>query len=677
MKLLLRFARKNRGFALLLVLVFISIGLLLMTASLSYTSNSAQLNERNNQYNSTMLAAEAATEKVVGNMIMDFKTYGQPGIANNMNNYRAMVPTYAENTYWSSFQFSDAQGNTNKTYVGENGSSYFSSDLGSSFSGLGGTRIPYKIVSNARMVNGRFTMTNAVQQEVAFTTIPIFQYAIFYNDLLEFVKAATMNIRGRVHSNGSIYVGGSSPVTFFEDVTAVGVIIKPGLWNGVDTVNSSGVITFNQEKTTNGVPMSLPIGTNNSSAAVHKVIERPDSGEAPNSAMGKERYYNKSEILLLVSNNVVSMSVKTPFSTTSNAIPTNHVLTFVTTNKSMYDQRQDRTQLITEIDVAKFKTFIATNTVIASTLGSTVPSLLYVDDSRGGYSTNYTTNIYNTNTTSTSWPGPIVAPKLTITTNLGSTQPNSGGVRLSDIPGNAATNWLYSGTAGQSSARYRYKLVSNYTLTTRITNVVTTVNDGGMGAVRLTNGISLPSNGLTVSTPNGLYVAGSYNCPTAAHLGTTNTSDVKPASLVCDALTILSSNWKDSQGSASYTDRDASDTTVNAAILTGNVKAGGTNGDDPPSGGAHNLPRFLEDWSNRTCTINGSLVCLFESQQANGQFVTTGQTDTYYNPPTRNWSFDKNFLNPNKLPPGTPAVRVLERLKWTTPPPNSTTYAGY
>jgi hypothetical protein len=317
----IKLVRKNRGFALLLVLVFTSIGLLLMSASMSYTSNSALLNERNNQYNSTMLAAEAATEKIVSAMIHDFKNYGQPGIANNLNNYKQLVPTAGENAYWESFQFSDAQGNANRSYVVANGASYFTADLGSTYSGLGGTRIPYKIISNARMNNGRFNLTNAVQQEVAFTTIPIFQYAIFYNGLLELTRAAPLNIRGRVHSNSSIYYGSfsSSYVNFYEDVTSAGTIEKKSWWD-YSVSDYTGAITFHQNRTTNSSTMSLPIGTNNTSAAVHQVIERPPAGEAINSAMGQERYYNKAEIVIIVSNSTVNVSVKNPYSATSNNI---------------------------------------------------------------------------------------------------------------------------------------------------------------------------------------------------------------------------------------------------------------------------------------------------------------------------------------------------------------------
>lgn len=678
MKILLQLARRNRGFALLLVLVFTSIGLLLMTASMNYTSNSSLLNERNNQYNSTMLAAEAATEKVVGNMIMDFKAYGQTGIGNKLNTYRQMVPNTGENSYWNEFQFSDAQGNANRTYVNASGSSYFTADLGSTYSGLGGTRIPYRVISNAKMLNGRFTLTNAVQQEIAFTTIPIFQYAIFYNDRLEFTKAAPMNIRGRVHSNGNIYVGvsSSSYINFYEDVTAVGVITMPDTWGGLSAASATGPITYYKAKTTNFISMSLPIGTNNTSEAVHKVLERPTAGESTSSAMGQERYYNKAEVLILVSNSTVNVSIKTPYATVTNRIPTNHVLTFISTNKTMYDQREDRTQLLTEIDVAKLSTFLSTNTIVSSTLGTT-PSLLYVDDTRGGISTATTTNIYNTNYYGIYPNPPAASPSIvSITTNVSAWLPSSGGVTSDNIPDNSYTNYQYTTATKKSSATYKYK-TRDYDYVQRVTNVVTTTTDYGNSAVRLVNGQTLPANGLTVATPNGLYVKGHYNCPSSSELGTTNTSSAKPASLVADAVTILSTNWNDSLSSGSYTARTAANTTVNAAIVSGNVPSGGATGTEPMSGGAHNLPRFLEAWSGITCTINGSLVCMFQSTKANAPFTTTGQSDSYYSAPNRNWSFDRNFLDPNKLPPGTPAVRVLERLKWTTPPANTTTYAGF
>jgi hypothetical protein len=59
--------------------------------------------------------------------------------------------------------------------------------------------------------------------------------------------------------------------------------------------------------------------------------------------------------------------------------------------------------------------------------------------------------------------------------------------------------------------------------------------------------------------------------------------------------------------------------------------------------------------------------------KADTQFKNPG---VYYEAPTRNFNFDQNFLTVSKLPPGTPTVSVISRLKWTTAPINTITYNG-
>jgi hypothetical protein len=217
-----------------------------------------------------------------------------------------------------------------------------------------------------------------------------------------------------------------------------------------------------------------------------------------------------------------------------------------------------------------------------------------------------------------------------------------------------------------------------------------TYGAGQLTAVRLKNGQTIPPNmvtvagntqpsGLTVATPNPLYTLGHYNCPNGAYLGSTNTiaGAPYPASLVSDALTVLSGNWQDSQsvkalGSGKNT---ATSTTVNAAILTGVVYSTGSS-DTQFSGGVHNLPRLLEDWGNGgavTLTLNTSIANFFNSVRATHQFETPGN---YYYAPTRQFSFDLNFLDYTKQPPGTPMLGYVLRSKWVVPPPNTTTYAG-
>jgi hypothetical protein len=57
------------------------------------------------------------------------------------------------------------------------------------------------------------------------------------------------------------------------------------------------------------------------------------------------------------------------------------------------------------------------------------------------------------------------------------------------------------------------------------------------------------------------------------------------------------------------------------------------------------------------------MVVMFFSKVATGYWANpTG----YYTPPKRNWTFDVNFLDATKLPPGTPQVRSMVRGAWTT-----------
>ena len=145
-----------------------------------------------------------------------------------------------------------------------------------------------------------------------------------------------------------------------------------------------------------------------------------------------------------------------------------------------------------------------------------------------------------------------------------------------------------------------------------------------------------------------------------------------------DALTILSPAWVDSQSTIALggTGKNkATSTTVNAAILTGIVSSTGSDANSF-SGGVHNLPRLLEDWGNGgsvTLTLNTSIVNLFNSIYATHQFENPGN---YYYAPTRKFSFDLNFLDYTKQPPGTPMLGYVLRSQWAVPPPNTVNYAG-
>ncbi len=173
---------------------------------------------------------------------------------------------------------------------------------------------------------------------------------------------------------------------------------------------------------------------------------------------------------------------------------------------------------------------------------------------------------------------------------------------------------------------------------------------GVLNAVRLVNGATLPSGGLTVASDNPVYIKGDYNT------GATPA----PAAIVSDTTIILSNSWIDSNstppGSTPDTsllsNRVATNTTVNGAIMTGRHQTAGTQ----YSGGVENFPRFLENWSTSTFTYSGSLVNLWYSQQATGNWLYGGNV---YQAPTRNWSYG---MNPANLPPGVPKVRIVWKI---------------
>ncbi len=176
-----------------------------------------------------------------------------------------------------------------------------------------------------------------------------------------------------------------------------------------------------------------------------------------------------------------------------------------------------------------------------------------------------------------------------------------------------------------------------------------TISTSDPKGIRLVNGDSLPTDGITVASQNPVYIEGDYN-----------TKGQQASSAVfADAVTILSDNWDDNRSTYSLSYRQAKNTTVNTAIVAGFLPSGWKNPDTNVtygySGGLNNFPRFLEDWSNDTFTYNGSMIELFTSQIATGEW----DTGNIYSPPNRVWDFDpKLAANP---PPGSLDAVVIGR----------------
>lgn len=205
--------------------------------------------------------------------------------------------------------------------------------------------------------------------------------------------------------------------------------------------------------------------------------------------------------------------------------------------------------------------------------------------------------------------------------------------------------------------------------------------------VRLINGTVIPgiydsatpanTRGFTFASENGVYVKGNYNATgvgTVPSTGNTpfnqylpfNTATHVPASIVADAVTILSNAWMDGNSFRYPYDeggRLADTTQMRFAMISGDTIA---SREDTPNqggisprlnGGVHNFKRFLERWTGERLDYAGSLINLFNSQNNNGSFKCC---NTVYDPPTRNWVFDSTFLDPSRIPPGTPFFQYVQ-----------------
>jgi hypothetical protein len=200
----------------------------------------------------------------------------------------------------------------------------------------------------------------------------------------------------------------------------------------------------------------------------------------------------------------------------------------------------------------------------------------------------------------------------------------------------------------------------------------TTPASGHRNGVRLKNGSFIPNGGLTVASNNGIYIQGDYNTGKTSTVSppsdstsandptrpTTSTYTRQPSAVIGDAVMILSNSWSDSNSTKDISLRQATNTTINTAIVSGIVPSGTSNSNY--SGGAENFPRFLEDWSNDTLTYYGSMVELYKSQYYTGVWGSSN----VYNPPVRNWFFDQSFyVNP---PPGTLELILYTKGRWYT-----------
>ena len=374
------------AYSLLITLVVVGVIMVLFAGAAKWSSTSVTLDDRNNTYVRTVSAAEAATEQALSCLARDF--FNQTFDPSTLGAYRREVPA----TEWAaSYAFSDGNGGAGQTAV-ESGSLTLITNLNSQYRGLFGMGYECRVRSQAKPLGTPYDLGAVVQQDIQLAAIPLFQFAIFYSMDLEINPGPQMQITGKVHSNGSLFTAPGTGLEYADVVTAAGQVLQQR--HPLDPLTPSGIKpTFSRGYLEKVSALTLPVGTNNSPEQVRRILEVPPYSENAASPMGRERYYNKVDLIVtttalgtaVIAGNWGSWQPLSP----DEAVATNKTgYSFVRTNATFWDARENKWTVTTDIDVTSFGLWMTNggaplNSLAMSRLGHQINSI-YVDDQRSG-----------------------------------------------------------------------------------------------------------------------------------------------------------------------------------------------------------------------------------------------------------------------------------------------------
>jgi hypothetical protein len=654
--------RQNKSaYALLIVMSFLAASLLVFASMMYWISSNSHVTAMNNQYNMSEAAAEAAVEKVLSQMNWD---YVSQSLTNSGAYYGSIIPGLAtDQAGWPvQYIYSDTNGVTNQISVNMGPWTTNMVPLTSQYTNLYGLVQPCTIKATATPIGQSFTVPTTVSETIQFASIPLFQFAIFYNMDLEISAAQTLSISGPVWSNNGIW-SGSTTITFQNTVSAVGIATNTANDPFCSGYTGSGKSTYSmaQQPTSGNDRITMPIGTNNDPVAVEAIVNLPPTAYPLGSAAA---FTTNGQIYL--ANGADLYLTNCPLGTNWGSLRPNCTNTLFFQNcANMILYYQDGTagspyQIQLPYDDYQLKTggftnYISTN--VAAKIGcvtnvqyakySFVSNVLFYDW-REGWN--------NGNGVNSSKGKAVQAVQI----DVGKFDAWLFGTNWYDGRTNVNGGQYYNNLCNLSSHK-AHPIDSIY-----VYNSVP-LTSTTLPAVRVIDGGMLPLHaaprGLTVATAMPLYVLGDYNVSNnlGSSINKQSTTYTWPAALMGDAITILSDSWKDSNGTT-IRPTASSDTTVNAACLAGIVRSTNVNSTQYYSGGVENFFRTLESWgSTRYLWWNGAIIVMFPSQYATNYWQQTGN---YYDAPYRNWGFDTNYVQQVGLPPLTPQAKGVIRANW-------------
>ena len=467
------------------------------------------------------------------------------------------------------------------------------------FNGLNSWVTTYTITAQAKDANSNAVSNVAL--DVVNTLIPIFQFGIFYNSDLEMNPGANLTIpnNGWIHTNSNLYTSTSATETINSNITSAGEI-RHGRKAGDPQAVGTGNVSI---EGANGTYYNLQDGSETLSGSTwvsNKNWPKTVSQWATTT----------SATVAAQEEGVQSLNLPLPAAAASNP-------------EYILNQTGPQT-------MGSKAAVVVTNGIASDAKGNTLSTCYYNASHKSGSSLKVDPGCtsganQNSVTAGTVYDYREGKTAETYDIDVAGFQASAAGVYLAtSTPANGGTSGVLYATSTNSTTGSQFN------------------------AIRLVDGNVL-SSPLTVATDLPAYVQGNYNKGDSSH-------PIQASAIMADATTVLSNEWQNSYSSStSLNNRPVNSAlTINADIMTGNQATTSAG----YGGGFENFIRFLENWSNENYNFGGSLVCMWQSTKAVGQWQNTG---VYYNAPVRQYTFG---VFGTSWPPGTPYVHDTSKGTW-------------
>ncbi len=417
----------------------------------------------------------------------------------------------------------------------------------------------------------------------------LFNYGIFFDDDLEIKSNSDLHFDGPIHSNGNILLDTSANITFDSEITAAGHIIRGQKYSStldgnVKIKNGNQYIDFTSSNDSIDATPSSPISTFSVDENWKKnALELWDGRLQDHSHEVKNRLSSNPKLL----------------------------------DRNQFYEKNSDLRIITDSKIA------GNNVIDTITVYNSSGATLFLKDIE---------KKHNGNTESVS-VNVMGIPNDTFSTTEFTDQREGKNVSVTIID-------------IEKLQSYQYWPSNNLVYASRLDSKADgNPEDGIADSYRIPNGVFIKNahklkNPIIFVSNNPVYIKGDFNKHQSldgTELSQGNTgfgnSEIdlwKPASVICDALTLLSNSWEGN----SFT--NASNTEYNFALVAGTVK------EDADSGFIPKICRFLENWSNSTAKIRGSLVQLWHSRFATGNWK---YGNPVYTTPNLDFNFDSSFKN--------------------------------